>query len=151
MNKWMLYGQSIEFSKSIRISSNSSCLLLKIIFSFFFSFLILFYDHKIRIKLFTHKANTSQWAVFCLTLHTGTSPCFCPMLSPFSQWSPMSSRLGSQCRFGRMGLLWGKTKTLRPMLWPLVALGGDHAAEKSRPHKDGWEQQGNSYIPNCLL
>lgn len=49
-----------------------------------------------------------------------------------SQWFPMSSRLGNPYCCGRMGPLWGETKALRPMLWPLVALGGNHADEKKR-------------------
>lgn len=38
----------------------------------------------------------------------------------------------------------GETMTLRPMLWPLVALRGNHADEKKlRPQKDGRQHQGN--------
>ena len=64
-------------------------------------------------------------------MYTPTSLCVCLMLPLCeSQWCPMSSRLGSPCCRGRIEPLWGKTKTLRPMLWPLVALRGNHADKK---------------------
>lgn len=68
--------------------------------------------------------NWSLWALPHLC-------CLCQMLPVCeSQWCPMSSRLGNPYCCRRIGPLWGKTKNLRPMLWPLVALGGNHADRK---------------------
>lgn len=67
-----------------------------------------------------------------MPMYSSISLCVSLML-PFcgSQWCPMSSRLGNPYCYGRIDPLWGKTKTLRPMLWPLVALRGNHAYKKA--------------------
>lgn len=79
--------------------------------------------------------------VICWTLHICTAESsynFCE-----SQCCPMFVRFGNPYCCGRIEPLWGKTKTRRPMLWPLVALRGNHADKRAGHIKMAERHQGN--------